>query len=966
MRKSVLITFVIVLAATFFDANVLAANSRIEGYVKDAKTGEPLFGANIMLMGTSLGTASDMNGKYVISNLLPGSYTIRATYIGYKTEKIEIRVKEGTNIKQDFKLEPVGVEGKTVVITAQANGQAQAINQQLSSNQIINVVSAAKIQALPDANAAESVGRLPGVSVLRSGGEADQVVIRGLQPKYNEIMIDGIKMSSSDPNNRSSDLSMFSSNMLEGIQVSKTVTPDMDADVLGGTVNFVLREAKVEKPGVPRFGLLIQGSYNNLSDAYNKYNNYKYVGSAEDRFLDERLGIFAQIDIERKNLSSNELGASYNQLSNSITQYITTGFSLHDIPRDRQRYNAALNIDYKLPEGKIKFTNFLSSGSTNVINRQENFDLVNNLLNYGLGSSNNTLNTILNAIDFSQQLPVFQMDLKLSHTYSENKSPNSWSMNFMQTDAGLNQFVNTTNVNPHDIPREANYNISTASLYQLNLNNSFSRERALSASLDLKTDVEFSDVNAEIKFGGMYRHKIRSYNIDVYNGTLIGNQLLTGLIYPYFSLPSDGNSMKYWVDPNFNYGKFLNGDYSMVAPLNSGMISQLANLLNRNAKNLANQGQDAFYGINNFSSTTNNYNGYENTSAFYLMSIVKVGSEITIIPGVRYQNLQTTYTGARGLESAQSYFSYNHYDTTVTQNHGYWLPDVSLRYKPLSWFDLRLSYSNTVAYPDYNAIIPRIDVGFNSIAWNNYKLIPSRSSNYDAYLSFYNNSIGLFTVGAFLKQIKNLIYPWSFNVSGANALPYFPYSLAGSPASPTANYQVNTYVNDSYQINDYGMELDWQTHFWYLPGPLSGLVFSVNYTHIFSQASYPFTLTKITSRSIQHIDTSFVARLIDQPADIVNLTLGFDYKGFSIRVAFLYQGNIFTGANFWPQLRSYTAAYRRWDLAANQNLPWFGLQVYGNINNVNGANDLSLIQAGVPQSEQDYGMTADFGLRWNF
>ncbi len=122
-----------------------------------------------------------------------------------------------------------------------------------------------------------------------------------------------------------------------------------------------------------------------------------------------------------------------------------------------------------------------------------------------------------------------------------------------------------------------------------------------------------------------------------------------------------------------------------------------------------------------------------------------------------------------------------------------------------------------------------------------------------------------------------------------------------------------------------------------------------------------------TGRTLTPVDTNFVDRLIDQPDDIVNLSLGFDYSDFSIRVALLYQSNIFTGPNFWPQLRSYTPPYRRWDVAAKQGLPWFGLELFAELNNINSANDISIIQGGgVPIAEQDYGMTADLGLRWRF
>ena len=693
----------------------------------------------------------------------------------------------------------------------------------------------------------------------------------------------------------------------------------------------------------------------------------------EDRLLNDRLGIFAQIDVERKNLSSNEIGASYTNAGNSITQYWTTGLNLDDILRDRQRYNGAVVLDYKLPQGQIKLENFLSSGNTSILDRGETFGISDNSHGYTLSSSNSILNIITNALDFEQQLPIFHLDAKLSHTYSETKDPNDWSASFLQSSAGLNQFINVSNLYPQEIPKAANDNFSNTYLQTIENSSSFSRERALTASLDLNTNINLSDViSAEIKFGGKYRYQTRSYTFDQYNGQSAngGSALFVdSLIESYFSLPfnkTTGIPMTYFIDPNYNYGQFLGGDYKMVAPLNSAMLSQAVDLLQRNIQYIAANNGAVTYARNNYSSTTNNYSGDENTSAFYLMSIINIGPQITIIPGARYQDLQTTYTAVRGILSPESFYSYNHYDTTTIQDHGYWLPDVALKYKPLSWFDMRLSYTNTLAYPDYDAIIPRIDMASTSIGWINYNLIPSRSTNYNLYFSFYNNTIGMFTAGGFLKQIDNLIYPWSFYVSGENVLQYLPFSLIKT-FNPNTTYNVYTFVNDSYKINDYGMELDWQTHFWYLPGPLSGLVFSVNYTHIFSEAQYPFTYTKVSARSISYIDTSFTDRLIDQPDDIVNLSLGFDYQGFSIRVSMLYQSDIFTGPNFWPQLRSHTSAYTRWDLAAKQELPWFGVEIYGDIDNLSRSNDVSVIQAGgVPTAEQDYGLTADIGLRWKF
>ena len=112
-------------------------------------------------MGTSFGAATDLNGYYIIKNVPPGDYTIRATYIGYENTQTEIKVADQKKLEQNFNLTPVSLEGETVTVTGQATGQLEAINKQLSSMQIMSVVSSSRIQELPDVNAAESVGRFP-------------------------------------------------------------------------------------------------------------------------------------------------------------------------------------------------------------------------------------------------------------------------------------------------------------------------------------------------------------------------------------------------------------------------------------------------------------------------------------------------------------------------------------------------------------------------------------------------------------------------------------------------------------------------------------------------------------------------------------------------------------------------------------------------------------------------------------
>jgi TonB-dependent receptor len=952
-----------------------AGNGSIAGTVKDAQTGEPLPGANILIVGTSIGAASNLNGEYTLPKVPVGEYTLRATYIGYEQLEIRVTIVADTKVNQDFQLKYVGVQAGEIVVTAQAEGQMQAINQQLSSPSIVNIVSSARIQELPDANAAESIRRLPGVSITRVGGEGTQVVIRGLAPKFNAITIDGVRMASSNSSDRSADLSMISPNMLQGIEVFKTVTADQDADALGGTVNFKIRGAQGGKKGLG-FNVLAQQGYTGLENAYNKYDNYKFDSSLEGRFFAERLGAFIQANLEGRNLSSNEFGANYTNKSADAINYITQSISLRYIPRDKQRINGALVLDYKLPEGKITLSNFGSSGTTEVADRNEVFNInagtgSRNQHIYSLAYSKSTLNMMTNSLNLEKQLSIFHTDLKVSHTYSETKNPDDWAVSFYQSPAGISQFENVINLDPKKVTDAAFTDSSRTKLYTVSTTNSFAQERAWTASLDLDMPLHLSDkITSTIKFGGKYRTQERSFNSEVYgtNATFISPSArgASQMIVSYFGVPTNDPTsipLSFFLDENFSYGEFLNGDFEMHHPMQFSMIEDLVKFCQANVAAFARAGSAEAFARNNYLSNTNNYSGDEITTAGYVMATVNIGPKLTIIPGIRYQNLKTTYSGTRGQQTALSYFNYDHStDTTVTQNHPYWLPNVNVRYKPLSWFDVRLAYSNTISYPDFNAIIPRIDVTTGAaIAWNNFSLKPSRSKNYDAYFSFSENRVGLFTVGGFLKQIDNLIYPWSFSKAGLEAKPYY---LTNKNPAAHLTYNINTFVNNPYVTDNWGLEFDWQTTFWYLPNPFKGLVFNANYTHVYSKAKYPYVYAGATS--ISNIDTSFTDRLIHQPNHIVNLTLGYDFKGFAVRVSMLYQDDVFTGVSQWPQLRSSTASYKRWDFSAKQNLPWFGLQLYGDVNNLNGARDFNVLQMypQTPRSAQTYGMSADIGIRW--
>ena len=961
--------------AVLITSTASAQSAMVRGTILDAVTSEPLPWANVIIVGTSIGGASDIEGKFAIRNVPVGSYTIRATYIGYETRELEVVLTVDQVLELELLLDPVSLIGEEITVTAQASGQTEAINRQLSSLAITNVVSGARIQELPDANAAESVARLPGVSIIREGGEGAKVVVRGLSPQYNQIAIDGVQLPgnvvSNDPNeqaslvgDRATDLSMISSSILGGIDVVKAITPDMDAEVIGGVVNFGLRKAKASDTG-PVFGLTSQGSYNDLKGTY---ADYRLVGSFEHRVFNQRLGLFLQGTTEKRNRSANRLGAHYvlNDKSNGDDGIPDlTSVDLGDVFSEKQRHGATLVSDYNHDLGEVGILNFFSTSATESLHRGQSFVHAIDDITYSGGRSNNDLMSITNLLSVRQEVPLFDIDLKLSHTYSRSQNPEDFTLMFLQEDrAGYAGQGDLSKAHPSAIAALGTPDATGAKLKTINSSENIARDRSLAGSVGLERSLVIADVlTSRLKLGGSYQYRKRSYDIDDRAGVhfdLGGRQLYARIFeqYPELDMYNGDVVLALFTNDPYSYRNFLAGDYSLSYPMNIDFMEEIMGIA---------IARDVGFRENEYRSLGFDYDGSEARSAAYGMLTVNVGERITLLPGVRFQNLRTSYTGNRGVQlpDAGGGIAFTARDTTAINSQGFLLPMVHARYKPLRWLQIHFAYTNTLNYPDYSAIVPRYDVALATIIYNNYSLRTASSENIDLAVSIYGNAVGLFTVNAFRKRIEDLIFPSTTFLSDLSVYPDLPQDGQQN----TQLYNFSTFINNPNPTDVRGIEIDWQTHPWYLPGLLSNLVFNINYTRVFSEANYPRTELDISYDELGTlyrtvVDTFYTSRLLHQPNDIFNLAVGFDYRGFSARVSALYQDNIFKKPDFWLQQRIHSDKYTRWDLAISQRLPWFGMQAFFNLNNITGADDIDLNQkTSFPALQERYGMTADIGLR---
>lgn len=952
-----------------------AVNGTIAGSVKDAQSGEPLPGANILIVGTSIGAASNLNGEYVLPKVPVGEYTLRVSYIGYEQLEVRVKVLADTKVNQDFQLKYVGVRAGEVVVTAQAEGQMKAINQQLRSPSIVNVVASDRIQELPDATAAESVARLPGVSVSREGGEGTKIIIRGLSSQHNKVNVEGIEVPSTDPENRSVDISMISPYLLEGIEVQKAVTANHDANAMGGTVNFSVREAS----GKLSFDVIAQAVNNGLR---NSYDDYKLVGSIDRRFLNNKLGALFLIDAESRTRDSEALGADYVLTNPKLNQVNTTyvnSILLQDVYRKKDRLGGALVLDYKLPSTKLKLVSFLSELDTGSDIFAQDVDTNTDFVGHRSAFENEKLSFNTNSLSLEQKLFNVNLRAKASRSQSENDVDGAY-WNFVKFSLGGQAKVQTS---PAGVLRFAQTDTVHEFLREISLNTNFNKETLWAYQADLDYDYTLSSQLAgKLRVGGKYQYRTREFDNDqtIINAWLESTTRTRNFIIQHFGLPVPLNtrdvSLIYFIDPHYSNTDYLNGDFAIGPVPNLGMLKEIVRLLN---DGLFPQSIYASQEIETLevNSRANDYNGDERLTAGYVMTELRIGNKIEFNPGLRYERNVTEYTGIRGDATVdglpQRRWTVWH-DTTLQRKDDFWLPMVHLKVKPKDWFDIRLAYTESLSRPDYRTIIPSFLISRGQITYGNTNLRPTHSQNYDAQISFYGNKSGLLTLGGFYKRIEDQIFSTGNRVivDSAAAATYPGLEEFAWDADVIGN-RINTTVNNEHKGEIWGLEFSWQTQFWYLPSFLRGLVFNANYTHIFSETQYPRTTVQsffdLETGQFTRVnkDTSFTSRLLDQPKDIVNLAFGYDYRGFSARVSMLYQDNVFSANDFWPELRGNTDNYLRWDISVKQSLPIPNFDFTLNLVNLNSRNDINLNNGTLsPTLRENYGRNIIAGLRYRY
>ena len=983
----------------------------LRGSVRDSVTGEPLVGANVYIQGTSQGGVTDREGQYRIPGVSEGTVVLKVSYIGYTAKEFEINVPTRDVEPLVVLLTPDVLVGEEILITAQARGQIAAINQQLSSNTIVSVISEEKIKELPDANAAEAIGRLPGVSITRSGGEANRAILRGMSDRFGIVTIDGIRMASTDVDTRGLDLSTVSQGSLAGIELFKALTPDKDGDAIAGAINLVTRKAPSER----LLRLESKGAYSKLNQTGKQYDFALRYG---ERFFDDLLGVQLSGNLEKRDRSSETTDINYNvNKGGAVRDYEITDFILNFVDEVRKRGGFGALVDVNTPDGgTVKVSNVFNSTNRNYITYARDYPDSAPSPMYGARDREQEIATFNSSVRGDNNFLGMGVVWGLAFAQSRAEDPYDYEMDFIepqqldpvthQVIAGMNYPDSLTRKGPPEIyiPYAVN-NFSKAYLNTAYFRHEMNLEKEKTALLDFIKDYVLADnFSGSLKFGGKYRHKTRfkeksellaSYYLTPFpvytrlpDGTVVRKDF-SGTRFSGFQSDQGRVLVSSFLGPSVGtrdiFGRYLlnpmiNRDYlrDWYALNQNGVTDSSGRTLEYNRNNAV----DADY-----------YDIVERVGAAYVMNTFNFGQEVSLIAGVRVEAENNDYASRfspadlSGFPTPAGLIK----DTTVSYAETIWLPNIQITTRPFDFMTVRLAAYRALARPDFNLrlenFIARKQGTFfpgNSVSIGNPRLRAAKAWNYEVNTSFHSNTIGLFTISAFYKNIKEM-----FHVANGVEIEGDPQhnqrildSLgilwkAPQYGVPRPDFYLSYAYNSPRATEVWGFEFEHQTNLRFLPGLLQNIVLNYNLSIVRSETyivrSQAFTDTVLLpppfppSLRSRHELQDVKTKLEGQPDLFGNVAVGYDIDGFSARVSVYFQGQFnraFSGDGKTDQV---TNKFSKWDFIARQDITG-NIAVMLSVNNfTNVQEDNTLIDREkgweLLDTSQLYGLTADLGVR---
>jgi TonB-dependent receptor len=839
----------------------------IMGRVTDTASA-PVPSAMIHVLDKPEGAISGNDGRYRIVNVSPGQYSVLVRRQGFVTDTFAVTVVAGQTAEHDVVLHAIPISLQEVVVRASPRlneTRAAALEKQQKADNIISVMSGDEIRALPNANAAEAAARIPGISTERDEGEGKFLQIRGTEPRLSNVTVDGVHIPGTEQGDRIAKLDDVPTDLLGAIEVTKTLTADMEADAIGGSVNLVTKIPE----GDPRGYFSGQVGQSTLLDHRQGQGSMTYGG----RFGgDKKLGVLFSGSYDRNNRVINDVELGWTvQDGHSIP----VEFDERDYTYYRERYGGGAQVDYRFQDSSTAYVRGLFSLFKNWGTRYR-YDIAADGVD-NVNGSTATGTDIGMTREVSQRRPTEQL---YGFTGGGTKTLGALDFNLALNYAGTRQNVQDYRTSPfgysgenlsglaldgsnsqvpvyHYLNAADAANATNASSYTLSrftTSDGLTTGRDLGGRLDGTWNYASSSALGSVKFGAKFRDENKEFNEanTRFNSTM-DYTLAQGL--SGFSDPSFYTN----VTNAFSLGP-VPGDtkvHSAEDANPTGFVNATDSLGN----------------------LIDSFKGAEKIYAAYVMNTVDVG-RLRINVGLRVEHTHVDYTGHQeGTDTTSGVTTVS--TVTGSSNYTDLFPSVQLRYALNGTTNVRAAVTRAIARPNYFDLAPHISGATcggvcntltNAASAGNPDLKPQHAWNYDLLFEHYLPAAGIVSGGLFYKQI--------------NDFQYDKIAIYNGPATQFDGNFVSMPVNGG-DGHLFGFEADYSQHLWFLPQALQGLGFDVNWTHVTSKA----TLLQDASDSA-HIGqtTSRQVALPRQSPNIANVALIYDGSRFSARAAWQYQG----------------------------------------------------------------------------
>lgn len=834
----------------FISALSLGQSAVLTGKITDSN-GLSLPGATIMLDSLDKGTVSNNSGDFLITKLPNGPVKITISYIGYQTQIIDAELSEEKTNEIMINLEEGYVMGSEVVILGdRLRGQAKALNQQKNNMNITNVVAADQVGRFPDANVGDAMKRIPGITMQGDQGEARNIIVRGMAPQLNSVTLNGERIPSAEGDNRNVQLDLIPADMISMIEVNKAVTPDMEGDAIGGSVNL--------NTIAPTSGLRISATAGSgLAFISNKpiANGSFVVGN---RIANDKIGFVLSASGNYVDYGSHNVEGEWeNEVESPLTgEDIEVNPYLGEM--DIRRYEVArfrrstqANLDFKLNENHTLFVkgmyNWRDDWENRYRMRYRSIDPVfqpgtenitgweGEIRKQTKGGINNdrSRNTrledqrvLFGSVAGEHLFGNLSMDWGATYSKASENRPNERYVRYEMGDAipFTTDFVNTEN----PFIAAANASDITPDKFELDAleeENKSTSEEDFNVKLNFLLPVTLSGNEGSIKFGGRYRSKTKERE-NTFN--------------EFSAITSDYDLLSQ-VENN----DYTDPDYLAGSQYQSGIFATpefLGNLDLYNTSLFENEDAPSEY-------LPVNYTATEQVTAAYAMWTQDLGDKLQMLAGARLEITDIDYIGNVTEEGE------NATPIEASNNYSNFMPGVHFKYNFTNNANLRLAWTNTLARPNYYNLVPYRDVipEDEEVYQGNSNLVPTESMNFDLMAENYFESVGLVSAGMFYKQIDNFIYTQQLTDTETG------FDLFQPTNGGTANLT--------------GFEVAVQRQLDFLPGGLKGLGIYANYTYITSNATgvrnedgeerevnLPGTAPHMVNASLSYENDKFIAR----------------------------------------------------------------------------------------------------------